>query len=1009
MKRSRRKTKERISYILATLLAVHHITGYAFADDPAGEEDAVTSLPENAGKSVTISESDYLYVNGGKQVFTAEGTISVLLRLPVEKAEKIHILASGVNITLVIYDETAGEICGTYASEDGLMDVPFDAASGTYLLGFSGFGEAAVRVADEENTARIYAGEEIEEVSPPENTEDSAEETAGKSEEADGESEEVSGEPEEAPTEEGTEKDTELPPEETDKESFQKDEDTAEALEEPEEDLTEGAAAVTEETAEEDTEVSKAASAEGTDAAPVLSVAEVLSEGIPGETMTERSDGTREEAPVEGTAETPDETPAEGAAETQKETPVEGTAETQKETTGEGAAETQGAAPDEETAGTPEEATVEGTAETTDETPTEEAVEMQEAVPDEETAGTLDETPDEGSVETREAVPGEVQTETPSVPKEEGGNLIGGFVDWLIGNSSGNSPADPAADAQQQIPADPAEQGAEELSEEKTTGESEENPDETAGDELSGNTTEEIAEEGSDVPAQEPDLPAQEPDGPAEEIPEPEEEADESAGTVDEPVFFDTSVPVYCKLAAGETVSVLGILAEAGAPANMITGFAGETEGKVIVAEQNGDLLLTPYVSFDAIELYVKAGDFTAKDFAASEAIYTLILSNPDPSAAVLNADASEASAADTAMESDEQPDDAATEEMLSEEAASVEETEEMLSEEAASAEATEEVLSDEVSTEDSSEENLSGDSEAVVETSSSEEDETADISESVDEVPEEPAPFDPSIPIRYRAANNETVSTLTILAEAGAPANVITGFAGDTEGKLYVISQNSDWLLTPYTYFDSVELSVTATDYLSADPAEAEDVYTIILSNPDPAPVDSETGEQEEEPTAEMAEESAGDEAAADTVEEYAAAAESVEGADEAADTVPENGITIAVEHFADDEIHLYAENVDPAQERDLTFQWQYSMDNETWFDAAGATGPEYFFRLNETNSNTYWRLMVSGAEVSEEEPSDGGSYGEESSGEALGETGETDLSDPAEGDDLMKEASEE
>ncbi len=99
---------------------------------------------------------------------------------------------------------------------------------------------------------------------------------------------------------------------------------------------------------------------------------------------------------------------------------------------------------------------------------------------------------------------------------------------------------------------------------------------------------------------------------------------------------------------------------------------------------------------------------------------------------------------------------------------------------------------------------------------------------------------FNPAEPITYQAENNKTFSLLSVLTGAGAPVNVIKSFTGETEEKVAYVSQNDDVLLTPYAFFDSTELSVTATDCLAEDPAAAEAVYTVVLSNPDPdAPVE--------------------------------------------------------------------------------------------------------------------------------------------------------------------------
>ena len=158
MRHSIEKIKRKLVCLLAVVFTVHHLSGYGFAEEAVSAETEAAQNRE--GQTVVIPESDHIYVNGSSRKFTAEGEISALLRLTVESPGVVHILSSGVNITLVLYDEATDEICGFYASEDGLLDVPFDAAAGTYLLGFSGWGEAEVLAADEENTARIYEEEE---------------------------------------------------------------------------------------------------------------------------------------------------------------------------------------------------------------------------------------------------------------------------------------------------------------------------------------------------------------------------------------------------------------------------------------------------------------------------------------------------------------------------------------------------------------------------------------------------------------------------------------------------------------------------------------------------------------------------------------------------------------------------------------------------------------------------------------------------------------------------------
>ncbi len=112
-----------------------------------------------AEEMIEIPEDDYLYVNGDSKVLTA-GEEMALLRLAVENPGKVHILSSGVDITLVLFDEASGEVRGVYTSQNGLMDVPLFAAPGMFLLGVVGSGEVEILAADEARTNEIYGGVE---------------------------------------------------------------------------------------------------------------------------------------------------------------------------------------------------------------------------------------------------------------------------------------------------------------------------------------------------------------------------------------------------------------------------------------------------------------------------------------------------------------------------------------------------------------------------------------------------------------------------------------------------------------------------------------------------------------------------------------------------------------------------------------------------------------------------------------------------------------------------------
>ena len=138
----------------------------------------VSVLPASvlAEEMVEIPESDYIYVNEDSRLVTAQEEMS-LLRLTVETAGKFHVLASGVDIKLVLFDETAGTVRDTYASENGLMDVPFYAAPGMYLLGIIGSGEVAIRVTDETETEKIYSSEVVAETPAEKAADETTEET----------------------------------------------------------------------------------------------------------------------------------------------------------------------------------------------------------------------------------------------------------------------------------------------------------------------------------------------------------------------------------------------------------------------------------------------------------------------------------------------------------------------------------------------------------------------------------------------------------------------------------------------------------------------------------------------------------------------------------------------------------------------------------------------------------------------------------------------------------------
>ena len=124
-------------------------------------------------------------------------------------------------------------------------------------------------------------------------------------------------------------------------------------------------------------------------------------------------------------------------------------------------------------------------------------------------------------------------------------------------------------------------------------------------------------------------------------------------------------------------------------------------------------------------------------------------------------------------------------------------------------------------------------------------------------------------------------------------------------------------------------------------DPYGAEAVYTVVLSNPDP---DAEKKPEEPEAVSEE------------------------EEAEETEDALPEKDVTIEMERFEGNEIRLFAKNADAEENENLVYQWQFSLDNEHWVDVEGANAREYTFTLDDTTSNSYWRLCVS-EKASEEE----------------------------------------
>ena len=409
---------------------------------------------------------------------------------------------------------------------------------------------------------------------------------------------------------------------------------------------------------------------------------------------------------------------------------------------------------------------------------------------------------------------------------------------------------------------------------------------------------------------------------------------------------YDATVPIYYQAGSNETVSLLAIMQEAGAPVEAITYVSGNIEGKMVSSANSvdiGDWLLTPFANFDSLELTVK----TVEDVN-----YTVIFSYPAPAEPE-----SEENLPLMGKEDQEAADEvspAAADSTLTPDPLTLNPEEATASSPADDSRTSDDTAGLSSAAEPESEENLppveKEDREAVDEVSPAAADST---------LTPDPLTLNPENPIPYQVSNNEQFTLLPILTEAGAPVNTITAVSGDVVGKMVLVDQgNGDWVVTPFVTFDSLELTVTATDYLAADPAAAEAVYTIILTNPDPnAAVDEEPAEENEEETEEELTEEA------EKTEE--AAAEEVDSSDPAAAELSPaptpDSVTIAVDRGEGNEIRLFAVDLDEEESDTYACQWQYSLDGESWSDVEGATEKEYTFRLDETNGKYYWRLVVS------------------------------------------------
>ena len=102
-------------------------------------------------------------------------------------------------------------------------------------------------------------------------------------------------------------------------------------------------------------------------------------------------------------------------------------------------------------------------------------------------------------------------------------------------------------------------------------------------------------------------------------------------------------------------------------------------------------------------------------------------------------------------------------------------------------------------------------------------------VEEPTEVVPETPA-FDPAEPIKYQVVHGETFSVRSVLTNAGVSVDTVTNVTGEMSGLVAATNTGDDWRLTPFNYFDALELSVSAKN--SPDGEEA--TYTVILSNPE-------------------------------------------------------------------------------------------------------------------------------------------------------------------------------
>ena len=62
----------------------------------------------------------------------------------------------------------------------------------------------------------------------------------------------------------------------------------------------------------------------------------------------------------------------------------------------------------------------------------------------------------------------------------------------------------------------------------------------------------------------------------------------------------------------------------------------------------------------------------------------------------------------------------------------------------------------------------------------------------------------------------------------------------------------------------------------------------------------------------------------------------------------------------FYGQEVTLISKLINFSPQDRYTYQWQYSLDQEEWFDIEGATGDTYTFIIDKNNWYYYWRLVV-------------------------------------------------